>query len=103
MFERRDLRRDIMRIPEIVGVHGRYIFSSRLLYAAIASADKPTIVLIDHAEALVTGDAGADHRSGAIGGTVIDDDDLQIGIGLGGDGSECSLDAPGGIVSRNNN
>src|SRR5262245_22119226 len=88
-------------MPEIVGVYGCNELSTRMRNSMIASRDETPIGLLQKPDSAIHVREALDDRRGLVGGAVIDNQDLQIGVGLVADRGNGPLDGRRGIVSGN--
>ena len=67
--------------------------------AGVAGAGKTLVGLMEDAGTGVAGSEAVADVAADVGGAVVHEDDLEMGIGLGPDGEKAALDGFGGIVN----
>ena len=91
--------REEMGGDSVVGVNEGDESTTTDSKAGVAGAGKTLVGLMENASARVAGGETVADVAADVGGTVIHEDDLEMGIGLGPDGEEAALDGFGGIVN----
>ncbi|CAL1240032.1 protein of unknown function [Candidatus Methylocalor cossyra] len=84
--------------PFIVGVEKRDVAAPRLPEPEIAGRADAAVVLVEHPDPWVVEAGEAGGR--VIGRTIVDDDQLEVAVGLRQDAGNAPLDQPSAVVAR---
>ena len=97
-FEQRDLAGKLLRVPPVVGIEKGDVLAVGFLNGPVARGAKTPVGVLHIKDAL--SEAGGDGRS-VIGGAVVDDDDLDVRVGLGEDAFDGLGEIPTVVVAGN--
>ena len=78
----RELQGDLVSPPDVVGVERREVAAPCAAQARVPGSGHAVVPLAHEMHARIRASMPFGDRAGIVGGPVIDDDDLEVGVGL---------------------